>query len=154
VSDIQTLIESSIGGHVATQFYDGEKHFDVGLRLPEDFRNSPDKIYSLEVFTANGAKIPLTSGASINIFPRSAFIYRESNSRYIAIKFSVRDRDMGSAVAEAQATVAKKVKLPQGMYAVWGGEFESQQRAMKQLMIVVPISLLLILMLLYSAFDS
>ncbi len=154
VSDIQELIEASIGGRVATQLYEGEKHFDVVLRLAPEFRNSADKVNSLQVSTASGAKIPLSAVATIGVQPGAAFIYRESNSRYIAIKFSVRGRDMGGAVADAQARVNKSVKLPPGSYAVWGGEFESQQRAMKRLMIVVPLSLLLILMLLYSLFDS
>ncbi|HEX5315886.1 MAG TPA: efflux RND transporter permease subunit, partial [Candidatus Kapabacteria bacterium] len=154
VSDVQDLIESAIGGHVATQFYEGEKHFDVVVRLAPEFRDAPDKIGSLLVSTSSGAKIPLSSVATIAVKPGAAFIYRESNGRFLAIKFSVRDRDMGGAVAEARAKVANKISFPEGTYAVWGGEFESQQRAMSQLEIVVPLSLLLILILLYTTFDS
>ncbi len=154
ISDVQLLIESAIGGHVATQFYEGEKHFDVVIRLAEQFRNAPDKIGALLVSTSNGAKIPLSEISTISVKPGAAFIYRESNGRYLAIKFSVRGRDMGGAVAEARAKVAKEVKFPGGTYAVWGGEFESQQRAMARLAIVVPLSLLLILILLYTTFDS
>jgi cobalt-zinc-cadmium resistance protein CzcA len=154
ISDVQLLIESAIGGHVATQFYEGEKHFDVVIRLAEEFRNGPDKIGALLVSTSSGAKIPLSEISTISVKPGAAFIYRESNGRYLAIKFSVRGRDMGGAVAEARAKVAKEVKFPGGTYAVWGGEFESQQRAMARLAIVVPLSLLLILILLYTTFDS
>ena len=149
ISDVQLLIESAIGGHVATQFYEGEKHFDVVIRLAEQFRNAPDRIGALLVSTSSGAKIPLSEISTISVKPGAAFIYRESNGRYLAIKFSVRGRDMGGAVAEARAKVAKEVKFPVGTYTVWGGEFESQQRAMARLAIVVPLSLLLILILLF-----
>ncbi len=154
VSDVQDLIESAIGGNVATQFYEGEKHFDVVVRLAPEFRDAPDKIGSLLVSTSSGAKIPLSAISQIGVHPGAAFVYRESNGRYIAIKFGVRGRDLGGAVAEARASVDKKVKFPAGTFAVWGGEFESQQRAMKRLAIVVPLSLLLILILLYTTFDS
>ncbi|MDP4198231.1 MAG: CusA/CzcA family heavy metal efflux RND transporter [Bacteroidota bacterium] len=154
VSDVQDLIESAIGGHVATQFYEGEKHFDVVVRLAPQFRDAPEKIGAMLVSTSNGAKIPLSAVAHIGVFPGAAFIYRESNERYIAIKFGVRGRDMGGAVDEAREKVEKQVKFPAGTFAVWGGEFESQQRAMKRLAIVVPLSLLLILVLLYTTFDS
>ncbi len=154
VSDIQELIEASIGGRTATRFYEGEKHFDVVVRLSPEFRNSSEKLKSLLVSTSSGAKIPLSAVAAIGVEPGAAFIYREANARYIAIKFSVRGRDMGGAVAEAQAKVDKEVKLPSGTFTIWGGEFESQQRAMKRLAIVVPLSLLVILILLFATFDS
>ena len=154
MSDIQELIEASIGGHVATQFYEGEKHFDVVVRLAEESRNSIEKIKSLLLTTSSGAKIPLIDVSDISYTPGAAFIYRESNGRFIAVKFSVRGRDMGGAVAEAQARVSKEITFPPGYYTVWGGEFEGQQRAMKRLAVVVPLSLLLILMLLYSMFDN
>ena len=154
VSDVQALIESAIGGHVATQFYEGEEHFDVVVRLAPEFRDAPDKIGALLVSTSSGAKIPLSAVSTISMKPGAAFIYRESNARYLAIKFSVRGRDMGGAVAEARAKVAKQVTFPEGTYAVWGGEFQSEQRAMSRLEIVVPLSLLLILILLYTTFDS
>jgi len=154
VSDVQLLIESAIGGHVATQFYEGEKHFDVVIRLAEAFRDAPDKIGSLLVSTSSGVKIPLSAVSTISVKPGAAFIYRESNGRYLAIKFSVRGRDMGGAVAEARERVAKNVKFPGGTYAVWGGEFESQERAMSRLEIVVPLSLLFIFILLFATFDS
>ena len=154
VSDIQTLIESSINGKVATQLYEGEKHFDVVVRIAEPFRDEVRKIGALQVAAAGGQKVPLSLVSETTLRPGAAFIYREQNSRYIAIKFSVRGRDMGGAVAEAQAAVARQVKLPAGYVTAWGGEFENQQRAMKRLAVVVPLSLLLILMLLYWSFDS
>ncbi|MGA2624045.1 MAG: CusA/CzcA family heavy metal efflux RND transporter [Bacteroidota bacterium] len=154
VSDVQELIETSIGGKVATQFYEGEKHFDVVVRMQEPFRNSAEKISSLLVSASNGQKVPLSLLSQISYVPGAAFIYREQNSRYIAVKFSVRGRDLGGAVSEAQLKVAQQVKLQSGYYTVWGGEFENQQRAMRRLALVVPLSILLILILLYSTFDS
>jgi cobalt-zinc-cadmium resistance protein CzcA len=154
VSDIQQMIEASIGGKVATQFYEGEKHFDVVVRIAKPFRDSMQKIRSLLVSATNGQFVPLSLVADISYQPGAAFIYREKNSRFIAVKFGVRDRDLGSAVSEAQQKVEKQVKLPSGYYTTWGGEFENQQRAMKRLAIVVPLSILLILILLYSTFDS
>lgn len=154
VSDVQELIEASIGGKVATQFYEGEKHFDVVVRMQEPFRNSVEKISSLLVSASNGQKVPLSLVSQISYVPGAAFIYREQNSRYIAVKFSVRGRDLGGAVSEAQQKVARQVKLQSGYYTVWGGEFENQQRAMRRLALVVPLSILLILILLYSTFDS
>lgn len=154
VADIQELIEASIGGKVATQFYEGEKHFDVVARIQEPFRNSTQKIGDLLVTGSSGQRIPLSLLASISYEPGAAFIYREQNSRYIAVKFSVRDRDLGSAINEAQQKVETLTHMPPGYYAVWGGEFENQQRAMKRLAIAVPLSLLIILIILYSTFDS
>ncbi|MGC8654753.1 MAG: efflux RND transporter permease subunit [Candidatus Kryptoniota bacterium] len=154
VSDIQELIESSIEGTTATQLYEGEEHFDVVVRLEKEYRNSIDKIGSMLVTTPSGMKIPLSEITTISYKPGAAFIYREHNSRFIAVKFSVRGRDLGGAVREAQAKVKKFIQLPEGYYTIWGGEFENEQRALSRLAIVVPLSLLIISLLLYSAFDS
>ncbi len=154
VSDIQEVIEASIGGKVATQLYEGEKHFDVVVRFAPAYRNSLGAIRSLLVSSPGGGRIPLSLVSEISTTPGAAFIYRENNSRFIAVKFSVRGRDLGGAVNEAQTRVVRDVKLPPGYYTSWGGEFENQQRAMKRLAVVVPLSVLLILMILYSTFDS
>ncbi|MFZ1081229.1 MAG: CusA/CzcA family heavy metal efflux RND transporter [Candidatus Kryptoniota bacterium] len=154
ISDIQELIDASIGGETATKFYEGEKQFDVVARLAPEYRNSVDKMGSMLVSAQSGLKIPLSQVADISLKPGAAFIYREENSRFIPVKFSVRGRDLGGAVVEAQQKVAKEVTLPDGYYTEWGGEFQNEQRAMSRLMIVVPLSLLLIAMLLYLAFDS
>ncbi len=154
VSDIQELIEASIGGETATKFYEGEKQFDVVVRLAPEYRNSVEKLGSMLVSAQSGLKIPLSQVADISLKPGAAFIYREENSRFIPVKFSVRGRDLGGAVAEAQQMVGKEIKLPEGYYVEWGGEFQNEQRAMNRLAIVVPLSLLLIAMLLYLAFDS
>lgn len=154
VSDLQELIESSIGGKVATQLYEGEEHFDVVVRLEKEYRNSIEKLGSMLVTTPSGVKIPLSEITDISYKPGAAFIYRERNSRFIAVKFSVRGRDLGGAVKEAQLKVNKSVQLPEGYYTVWGGEFENEQRALSRLAVVVPLSLLIIALLLYSTFDS
>jgi cobalt-zinc-cadmium resistance protein CzcA len=154
VSDVQELIQSSIGGTVATQLYEGEEHFDVVVRLEKAYRNSIEKIGSMLVTTPSGARIPLSEITDISYKPGAAFIYREKNSRFIAVKFSVRGRDLGGAVREAQSKVEKSVQLPEGYYTVWGGEFENEQRALSRLAIVIPLSLLIIGLLLYSTFDS
>jgi cobalt-zinc-cadmium resistance protein CzcA len=154
VSDIQQLIQSSIGGTVATQLYEGEEHFDVVVRLAKEYRNSINKLNSLLVTTSSGAKVPLSEVTKLEYKPGAAFIYREKNSRFIAVKFSVRGRDLGGAVNEARNKIDRTVSLPQGYSIVWGGEFENEQRAMARLMVVVPLSLLLVFLLLYLSFDS
>jgi cobalt-zinc-cadmium resistance protein CzcA len=154
VSDIQELIEASIGGETATKFYEGEKQFSVVVRLAPEYRNSIEKLGSMLVSAQSGLKIPLSQVADISLKPGAAFIYREENSRFIPVKFSVRGRDLGGAVVEAQKTIARDVHLPEGYYTEWGGEFQNEQRAMGRLAVVVPLSLLLIAMLLYLAFDS
>ena len=154
ISDIQELIDASIGGEVATQLYKGEEHFDVVVRLAKSYRNSLEKLGSMLVSAPSGLKIPLSQVAEISMRPGAAFIYRESNARFIPVKFSVRSRDLGGAVLEAEKKVASEVRLPEGYYTRWGGEFQNERRAMSRFAIVVPLSLLLITMLLYLAFDS
>lgn len=150
----QSVIETAIGGKAVTQFYEGERHFDIKVRYDERFRYSPELIENLMVPTRSGSKIPLKELADIGTRSGPAFIYRENNARFIAIKFSVRNRDLGSTIADAQKRVAQQIKLPQGFQMRWAGEFENQTRAERQLAIVVPISITIIFLILLFTFGS
>src|SRR5690606_2735874 len=118
------------------------------------YRNTPEKIKNILIPTSNGQNIPLQEIASVSYQTGPAFIYREGNSRYIGIGFGIEGRDLGSTIAEAKKVVAKEVKLPKENLMEWAGEFESKERAANQLMFVVPISLVLILLLLYFNFGN
>lgn len=153
-ADVQAVIEMTIGGQAATQFYEGDRKFDVILRFQEAYRDSPEKIANILIPTSNGHNIPLQEIATIGYKTGPAFIYREGNSRYIGVGFSIEGRDLGSTIDEAKKVVAKEVKLPKENYTEWAGEFESKERATKQLALVVPVSLVLILLLLYTNFGN
>lgn len=145
---VQSVIETAIGGKTATQLYEGERHFDVKVRYDERFRFAPEQIANLLVPTRSGSKIPLKELADIGTRSGPAFVYRENNARFIAIKFSVRGRDLGSTIAEAQQKVGAAIKLPDGYRMRWAGEFENQTRAEHTLAIVVPISITIIFLIL------
>ncbi|UUV22345.1 efflux RND transporter permease subunit [Paenimyroides aestuarii] len=153
-ADVQAVVEMTIGGQAATQFYEGDRKFDVILRFQEAYRDSPEKIANILIPTSNGHNVPLQEIATIGYKTGPAFIYREGNSRYIGVGFSIEGRDLGSTIAEAKKVVAKEVKLPKENYTEWAGEFESKERATKQLALVVPVSLVLILLLLYTNFGN
>lgn len=153
-ANVQAVIEMTIGGQAATRFYEGDRQFDVVLRFQEAYRDSPEKIGNIMIPSSNGQHIPLQEIASIAYLTGPAFIYREGNSRYIGVGFSIEGRDLGSTIAEAKEVVAKEIKLPKENKMEWAGEFESKERASKQLALVVPISLVLILLLLYFNFGT
>ncbi|MVZ60412.1 efflux RND transporter permease subunit [Sphingobacterium humi] len=153
-ANVQAVIEMTIGGQAATRFYEGDRQFDVVLRFQEAYRDSPEKIGNIMIPSSNGQHIPLQEIASIDYLTGPAFIYREGNSRYIGVGFSIEGRDLGSTIAEAKEVVAKEIKLPKENKMEWAGEFESKERASKQLALVVPISLNLILLLLYFNFGT
>jgi cobalt-zinc-cadmium resistance protein CzcA len=152
--DCQSVIEMAVGGKTVSTFYEDEKRFDIKVRYEEAFRYSPEKIENLLVPTRTGAKIPLKEIARLGNLSGPAFVYRENNNRFIAVKFSVRGRDLGSTIAEAQQLVEKQVKVPAGYRIKWAGDFENQQRAVKQLSLVVPISIIIIFMILFFAFGN
>lgn len=143
-ADVQAVIEMTIGGQAATKFYENDRQFDVILRFEKDYRDSPENIGNILIPTSNGQNVPLQEIATIGYKTGPAFIYREGNSRYIGVGFSIDGRDLGSTIAEAKEVVAKEVQLPKDNYMEWAGEFESKERASKQLMTVIPISLILI----------
>jgi len=153
-ADANAVIEMAIGGKAATQLYEGIRKFDVRIRIPEEYRKSAKDIGNLMVPTQSGSKVPVKEIADITTKTGPALIFRDDNERFSAVKFSVRGRDMGSAVAEAQQKVKEKVKLKNGYTVAWQGDFENEQRATKRLQQVVPISLLLIFLLLFSMFGN
>ncbi len=154
VADVQDIVQTAIGGNAVTTLLDGAKQFDVVVRFAKGDRDNIDAIKAITVSTPDGYHIPLAQLARVKYDTGAAFIYRESSQRFIAVKFSVRDRDLGSAVAAAQGAVDAKVKLPTGYSLQWGGEFESLQRAKARMLIVIPLSILAILMLLYATFNN
>lgn len=153
-ADAQAVISMAIGGQAATTFYENERMFDVQLRFDKDYRDNDEKIGAILIPTLDGKKVPLKEIATIDYHTGPAFIYREGNSRYIGVGFNIEGRDLGSTIAEARAKVNKEVKLPPANKMVWAGEFESKERATRQLTYVVPISLVLILLLLYINFGN
>ena len=154
VADAQAVLEMAFGGKTATQKYEGEKKFDVRVRYEKQYRQNENDMASLKVPTIHGTKIPLKEIATIQKITGPAFIYRDNTKRFIGVKFSVRDRDLGSTIDEAQANVAKNVKLPAGDSIGWTGEFENQVRATNRLAQVVPISLIGIFVILFVMFGN
>jgi cobalt-zinc-cadmium resistance protein CzcA len=153
-ADANAVIETAIGGRAATQIYEGERKFDLRIRYPEDFRNNASAIGDLRVPTLNGGRVPLREIADIGKITGISMIYRDKNSRYGAIKFSIRGRDMGSTIAEAQAKVNVQIKLPKDYRLEWAGDFENQQRATQRLSQAVPVSLLIIFFILFILFGN
>ena len=153
-SDANSVIATAIGGQAASILYEGVRTFDIRIRYPQAFRKTPEDIGNLQVPTQNGSKVPVREIALITQKTGPCLIFRDENERFATLKFSIRDRDMGSTIAEAQAKVASKVKFKRGYHIAWQGDFENQQRAEKKLQLVVPISLLLIFILLFTLFGN
>lgn len=154
MADAQSVVAMAIGGQAATIFYEGERMFDVRIRYQKPHRESAEAIGNILVPVYDGNYVPLKEIATIDFHTGPAFIYREGNSRYIGVGFSIEGRDLGSTIAEARKKVDAEVEIPSYNKVEWAGEFESKERASKQLMVVVPISLLLILFLLYMNFGN
>ena len=153
VADIQDVIETALGGKEATEVWEGEKRFAVAVRLGEEQRKM-ENIKNIFVDTPSGQRIPLDQLATISVKTGLMNISREFGTRVMAIGVFIRDRDMGSIVAEMQEKVGKNIQMPKGYYLTFGGEFENQQRAMKRLALIVPVSILMIFALLFNAFGS
>ncbi len=154
IADAQAVLELAFGGKTATQKFDGEKKFDVRIRYEKDYRSNEDDIANLMVPTLTKSKIPLKEISTIRTSTGPAFIYRDDTRRFIGVKFSVRERDLGSTIAEAQKKVNQSIKLPAGYSVGWTGEFENQVRATGRLSEVVPISLAAIFILLFVMFGN
>jgi len=156
--DVNTVVQAALGGTVATTLLEGDRQFNITVRVAEPYRDTLESVGDIKVGYTNAAGtnsyIPLRELATIALETGASYIYHESSQRYIPIKFSVRGRDLGGAVSEAQSRIAKNVKLPTGYRLVWAGEFEDLQKAQERLAIIVPISLVLILVLLYGLFNS
>jgi cobalt-zinc-cadmium resistance protein CzcA len=154
-TDCNAVIEMAIGGKAATQFYEGNRKFDVRIRFNKEYRKSENEISNIMIPSINGAKVPLKEIAKIYTITGPLLIFRDDNKRFCAVKFSIRGRDMGSTIAEAQKKVNTAIKtLPKGQSILWCGDFENQRRASKRLSQVVPISLLLIFIILYVLFGN
>ena len=153
-ADCNAVIEMAIGGKAASIFYEGYKKFDIRIRYLPEYRVTEKEIGNLMVPTLSGTKIPIKELVTIRKVNGPILIFRDNNMRFIALKFSARGRDMGSTVAEAQQKVKKAIALPKGYSISWEGDFENQQRALKQLKLVVPISLVLIFFILFILFGN
>lgn len=154
VSDINHLIEAAVGGDVATEVTQGEKQFDLVVRLQKRFRDNPQTIGNIPVATPDGQQIPLKELADIRVRNGAAFIYRENGSRYIGVQFSVQGRDLASAVQAAMKQVARQVKLPQGYHLDWGGEYKQYTASRAQMQVVLPLTVLLIFGLLFVLYGN
>ena len=159
--DVNAVVQAAIGGQSAGNLYESnsDRNFPIMVRLSENYRNNFDAIRRITIGASNPqgsgvVQIPLGDVASVQLVSGASFIYRENQERYIPIKFSVRGRDLGSAVQDAQARIAKNIHLPAGYHLEWVGEFGEFQAAIQRLMVIVPLSILLILMLLYVNFGS
>ncbi|HEX3529845.1 MAG TPA: CusA/CzcA family heavy metal efflux RND transporter [Thermoanaerobaculia bacterium] len=154
VADINGLIEAAVGGAAATQVVQGEKLFDLVVRLQPQFRQSPEAIGNILVATPGGQQVPLKELANIQVVSGASFIYRENSSRYIGIQYSVEDRDLAGAVEDARQQVDSQVKLPAGYHAVWGGEYEDYTASREQLRLILPLTLSLIFLLLFLLYSN
>ena len=152
--DIQSIIEMAIGGKSASLLYEDERKFHIMVRYAEEFRRNEEEIGKILVPAKDGAMIPIQELADIKTITGPLIIYRDNHTRFCAVKFSVRGRDMGSAVKEAQQKVARQVSLPEGYTLKWTGDFENQQRASKRLAQVVPISIAIIFIILFVLFGN
>lgn len=153
-ADAQAVIEMAIGGKTATAKYEGERKFDVRVRYEQQYRKDEDDIANLMVPNLRGEKIPLKEIGQVQKLTGPAFVFRDNTKRFIGVKFSVRERDLGSTIAEAQQKVTNNIKLPAGYTIGWTGEFENQVRASERLAQVVPISLIAIFVLLFIMFGN
>jgi cobalt-zinc-cadmium resistance protein CzcA len=154
VQEANDIIEMAVGGKKASTFYDGERRFDIRVRFSPEFRKNENVIERLMIPCTNGAKIPLHEIADVTLKNGPSFVYRENNLRFIPIKFSVRGRDLGSTIADAQEKVGKAITIEKGYDLTWNGEFENQVRATNQLKVAIPISIALIFMWLFFMFNS
>jgi len=154
VADVNGLIEAAVGGAAATQIVQGERLFDLVVRLQPQFRQTPEAIGNILVATPGGQQIPLKELADIREASGASFIYRENNARYIGVQYSIKDRDLASAVQDAQQQVAKSVSVPPGYELVWGGEYENYTASRKQLQVIVPLTIFLIFLLLFMLYSN
>ena len=154
VADINGLIEAAVGGAAATQVVQGEKQFDLVVRLEQQFRDNPEAIGNLLVAAPDGSQIPLKELADIRVQNGASFIYREDNSRYIGVQFSVEGRDLAGAVDDARRQVHAQVPLPEGYRLDWGGEYKNYTAARRQLNLVLPLTLFVIFLLLFALYRN
>jgi cobalt-zinc-cadmium resistance protein CzcA len=154
VADIQDAVQTAVGGNTVSEVLQGEQVFDLVLRYQAPYRTTKEAIENVRLLSPSGERVSLGQLCKVEEIDGGSEIYREDNSRYIAIKYSVRGRDLGSTVEEAISKVTRQVSLPTGYHISWAGEYESQKRSSKRLLIVLPITLLVIFIILYTMFNS
>jgi len=154
VADVQDAIQTAVGGGALSQVLQNEQRYDLVLRYLPRFRDTREAIEKIRLVAPSGERVSLAQLCNVQVKDGASQIYRESNSRYVAIKYSVRGRDLGSTVEEAMRKVEQQVKLPTGYWIDWAGEYASQKRSQKRLMIVLPITILVIYIILYTMFHS
>ncbi|HEX4104727.1 MAG TPA: CusA/CzcA family heavy metal efflux RND transporter [Rhizomicrobium sp.] len=154
VDDVNNLIQTAVGGTAATQVVQGDKEFDLVVRLDRQYRDNPEEIGNIPMAMPGGQQVPLKELADISVTNGASFIYREANSRYIGVQFSVEGRDLASAVGDAIRQVNKQVHLPQGYRMDWGGEYSEYQASRAQLQMILPLTLFLIFMLLFALYGN
>ena len=154
VADVNGLIEAAVGGVAATSVVQGEKSFDLLVRLEPRFRETPEQIGQILIAAPNGQQIPLSELATIGVNSGASFIYREDNSRYIGVQFAVEGRDLAGTVQDAQRQVRAAVPLPPGYQVVWGGEYEEYTASRTQLAVVLPLTIALIFVLLFALYRN
>jgi cobalt-zinc-cadmium resistance protein CzcA len=154
VADVQDAVQTAVGGSALTQVLKGEARYDLTLRYLPQFRSTEEAIRSIRLLSPSGERVSLAQLCKITEAEGGSEIYREGNQRYVAIKYSVRGRDLGGAVEEAMKKVNEQVQLPPGYHIDWAGEYESQKRADERLLIVLPITILVIFVILYTMFKS
>ncbi|MGB9245651.1 MAG: CusA/CzcA family heavy metal efflux RND transporter [Candidatus Acidiferrales bacterium] len=153
-ADLNAAVQAAIGGFAATQILEGDRRFDFVVRYQPEFRRTPEAIRNILLPTPDGSRIPLTQVADVSLREGAFMIYRENGRRYIPVKFSVRGRDLAGTIQDVQARIAQKVHLPEGYHYEWAGEYDSLQKEQRRLIIIIPISLVVILALLFTAFNS
>jgi cobalt-zinc-cadmium resistance protein CzcA len=154
VSDVQDAVQTAVGGNALTQVLVGEQRYDLVLRYLPEYRDTKEAIEKVRLLAPSGERVSLAQLTKINVLDGGSEIYREANSRYVAVKFSVRERDLGGTVEEAIKKVNASVKLPIGYTLDWSGEYESEKRSERRLLLVLPLAILLIYIILYSMFKS
>ena len=154
VEDVQSVVEAAVGGKTVTQIYEGDRYFDLQVRYPEARRNSAATIGAILIRTPGGARVPLSQVADIAMLEGPSQISRESGQRRIGVECNISGRDLGGFVAEARRTIGRDVALPPGYFLSWGGQFENQQRAMQRLGVILPVTIGLVLLLLFLTFGS
>src|SRR5712692_9617996 len=153
-SDVNSAVQAAIGGQAATQILEGDRRFDFVVRYRPEFRQTPEAIRNILLPTPDGSRVPLAQVARVEMRQGAFMIYRENGRRYIPVKFSVRGRDLASTMSEVERRQAQEIRLPEGYHYEWAGEYDSLKKEQRRLAVVLPISLLIILALLYMAFQS
>jgi cobalt-zinc-cadmium resistance protein CzcA len=153
-ADVNAAVQAAVGGVAATQILEGDRRFDFVVRFRPEFRQTPGAIRNILLPTPDGGHVPLSQVAQVEMRQGAFMIYRENGQRYIPIKFSVRGRDLAGTMTDAQQRIAQKVRLPEGYHYEWAGEYDSLKKEQRRLAIIVPVSLLIVLALLFTAFNS